>query len=122
LKHRISDDAEPSKAAGQKPSATLAISSAAAAFASSPSVTVVKRGVGLMACNYTSAMSFAQQLLQYLESLKNMEAGREGNRSHSFNSYCNLLSFTDFILHICVALIANLETANKALAEEKAFR
>jgi hypothetical protein len=49
-----------------------------------------------------------------------MEADQKGNRSHSFISYCNLVSFTDFILHICVALIANLEAANKALAEERA--
>jgi hypothetical protein len=49
-----------------------------------------------------------------------MEVDREGNRSHSFNSYCNLVTFADFILHICVALTANLKAANKALAGEKA--
>jgi hypothetical protein len=82
----------------------------ATASGSSPLAIVVKGGAGLMACDYTSAKSFAQQLLQY----------REGNRSHSFNSYCNLVTFADFILHICVALTANLKAANKALAGEKA--
>jgi hypothetical protein len=77
-------------------------------------VTVVKGGAGLIACNYGSARSFAHQVLQYLESLKNMEAGREGNRSHSFNSPCNFVSFADFFLHICVASTANLGAANKA--------
>jgi hypothetical protein len=96
------------------------IPSLAAASTSSPSVIVVKRGAGLMTCNYASARSFAQQVLQYLESLKNMEADWEGNRSHSFKSSCNLVSFVDFILHIYVASTANLEAANKALAEERA--
>jgi hypothetical protein len=49
-----------------------------------------------------------------------MEADREGNKSHSFNSSCILVSFADFILHICAPLIANLEATNKALAEERA--
>jgi hypothetical protein len=35
-----------------------------------------------------------------------MEADREGNRSHSFNSSCNFVSFADFILHIYVYNIA----------------
>jgi hypothetical protein len=96
------------------------IPSVAATSASSPSMTVVKEGVDLTACNYASAKSFAHQLLQYLESLKNMEADREGNRFHSFNSSCNFVSFADFILHICVALSANLEATKKALAEERA--
>jgi hypothetical protein len=43
---------------------------AAATFASSPSATVAKGGAGLTACNYDSAKSFAQQLLQYLESME----------------------------------------------------
>jgi hypothetical protein len=49
-----------------------------------------------------------------------MKAEREGNRPHSFNSHCNLVSFIDFIVLIYVALIANLEAANKVLDEEKA--
>jgi hypothetical protein len=98
----------------------LATSSSAAASALAPSTTIVKGEAYLKACNYASAKSFAQQLLQYLESLENMEADREGNRSHSFNPYYSLASFTDFILHICVALTANLEAANKALVEERA--
>jgi hypothetical protein len=69
---------------------------AAATFASSPLATVAKGGAGLMACNYDSAKSFAQQPLQYLES---MEVDRKGNRFSSFNSLCNFLIFADFILH-----------------------
>jgi hypothetical protein len=98
------------------------MSSVAATSASSPSATIVKGRVGLMACNYASVKYFAQQLLQYLESLKNMEVEREGNRFHSFSLYCNFVSLVDFLLHICVALTANLEAANKVLAKEKASR
>jgi hypothetical protein len=65
------------------------IPSAAAAFTSSPSTNVVKGEAGLMTCNYANTKSFAQQVFQYLESLNNMEAGREGNMSYSFNSSCN---------------------------------
>jgi hypothetical protein len=57
----------------QKPSDILAISSAAVASTPPPPVTIVKGGAGLTACNYDSVKSFAQQLLQYLESQKNME-------------------------------------------------
>jgi hypothetical protein len=55
-------------------------SSMAAASAPPPSV-----GVGLMACSYNDARFSAQRVLQYLESLKDGEADREGNRS-SFNA------------------------------------
>jgi hypothetical protein len=116
------DAAERSKGIAPKPSGTLAMSSVATASASSPSATIVKGRVGLMACNYASVKYFAQQLLQYLESLKNMEVEREGNRFHSFSLYCNFVSLVDFLLHICVALTANLEAANKVLAKEKASR
>jgi hypothetical protein len=42
------------------------IPSVATASGSSPLAIIVKGGAGLMACDYTSAKSFAQQLLQYL--------------------------------------------------------
>jgi hypothetical protein len=57
----------------QKPSGALVLPSVAAASTSSPSRIVAKVGAGLIVCNYADARSFAQRVLQYLESLKNME-------------------------------------------------
>jgi hypothetical protein len=52
----------------------LATSSLAAASAPPPLV-----GTGLTTCSNVDAMSFAQRILQYLESLKDAGDDREGN-------------------------------------------
>jgi hypothetical protein len=110
---RTSDTDEPSKAAEQKPVNVLATSSRAAALAPPPLV-----GAGLMACSYNNARSSAQRVLRYLESLKDAEADREGNRPPSLlHATC---SSANFILLTCIALTAKLEAAEKALAEERA--
>jgi hypothetical protein len=95
------------------------IPSVVAAFASSPSTTVVKGGAGLTTCNYANGRSSAHQVLQYLESLKNMEASREV-MSPTLSILQVACIFVDFILHICVASTAKLEAVNKALVEERA--
>jgi hypothetical protein len=65
-----------SKAAEQKHVDVLATSSMATAFAPPPSA-----GAGLMTYTYNDAISSTQPVLWYLESLKDVEADRKGNRS-----------------------------------------
>jgi hypothetical protein len=48
-------------------------------------------GAGLTACSNANATSSAQQTLQYLESLKDVEADREGNRFSSVASGSSFL-------------------------------
>jgi uncharacterized OsmC-like protein len=65
-----------SSKADEQESIDMQISSMVAAFSPLPLV-----GAGLMACSNADAMSSAKQILQYLESLKDAEANREGNMS-----------------------------------------
>jgi hypothetical protein len=65
-----------SKADELKPVDMQTISLLAAIFVPPPLA-----GAGLMACSNADAMSSAQRILQYLESLKDVEADREGNMS-----------------------------------------
>jgi hypothetical protein len=73
----------------------------AASSASSPSAIVVKGGTGLSSYNYANVASFAQQVLQYLESLKNMEV----DRVHPIIFWLIVFFIT------CVASTAKLEAA-----------
>jgi hypothetical protein len=90
LCHRAPDVGEPYKAAKQKPSGVLVPPSMTIASALTPSATIAKGGAGLTTCNYANARSSTQLTLQCLESLKNMEADREGNGSCSFDASCCL--------------------------------
>jgi hypothetical protein len=85
---------ESSKAVEQKPShALVLLSSGATAPDPSPSMTVVKGGTGLVACDYADARAYPQQMLQYLDHMKNAVDDREGNRSDFFKSLGCLYSF-----------------------------
>jgi hypothetical protein len=53
-------------------------SSAAVACDPSPSATVIIGGVGLVACDYTDARSFAERVLQFLNRMKNAVDDQEG--------------------------------------------
>jgi hypothetical protein len=99
---RTPDADEPSKATEQKSVNVLTTPSGASASTPPPLV-----GADLMVCSYNDTRSSAQWVLQYLESLKDAEANRQGNRS----------SFTARI-----ALTAKLEAAEKVLTEERVVR
>jgi hypothetical protein len=72
---RKSTDGKPSKAADQQPANVQATHSLAIVSASPPLV-----GAGLAACSNADARSSTQWILQYLESLKDVEADRKGIR------------------------------------------
>jgi hypothetical protein len=112
---RTPDASESSKAIEQKFLDVLATPSLASA--SAPPTLV---GASLMACTYNDTRSSAQHVLCYLESFKDVEVDRKGNRSSLTAS--NYLYFDDRILYICAALSAKLEAANKALAKERAVQ
>jgi hypothetical protein len=71
---RKSTPSEPSKATEKKYIDVLAPSSMATASAPPPLA-----GVGLMACSYNDARCSTQRVHRYLDSLKVVEADREGN-------------------------------------------
>jgi hypothetical protein len=77
-------------------------------------------GTGLTDCSSADARHSAQWVLQYVESLKNVEAEREGNKS-SCTTLGNLF-FADVLIFILAALTPWLEATEKALLEDSAAR
>jgi hypothetical protein len=74
--YRKSTDGEPSKAADQQPVNVQLTPSLAVVY-----VSLLLAGTCLTACSNADVMSSTQRILQYLESLKDAKADREGNRS-----------------------------------------
>jgi hypothetical protein len=92
---RTSDAKKPSKSTEHKPANVLVTTSRAAASVPPPLA-----GACLIACSYNDAKHSTQWVLQYLESLKDVEGDREGNRS-SFHCFILLvLLLTLFFLLI----------------------
>jgi hypothetical protein len=110
---RKSTDGEPSKAVEQQP----------VNVQTTPSLTVVSAspplaGACLMACSNVDARSSTQQILRYLESLKDAEADQEGTDPPSLlQAIC---SPTNSSIIVCVVVTARFEAAEKALVEERA--
>jgi hypothetical protein len=72
---------------------------------------------GLKTSSTAEVRSSAQQILWYLETLKDVEADHEDNRS-SFTA-SGYLFFCWLFPFVCIALTVRLEAAEKALAEER---
>jgi hypothetical protein len=83
IARRKSSEGGPSKTAKQQLAAKHAISSVATAYAPPPA-----GGTGLMACSNAEARHSTQRVVQYLENMKDVEAGREG--AHSSSAASNL--------------------------------
>jgi hypothetical protein len=71
----------------QKPSGVLVLPSVTATIPGPlPSAIVVIGGAGLVACSYADTRSSTQQVLQFLDRMKNAVDDREGNQFRWFNS------------------------------------
>jgi hypothetical protein len=91
-----------SNPAKQKPSGVLVLPSVTATIPDPlPSAIVAIGGASLVACSYADAGSSTQQVLQFLDHMKNAVDDREGNQFHWFNSL-GCVHFCWLIFHIFI--------------------